>query len=62
MKNDSINKGHKEKKESTLLGYNLSKAQISKQERERKRERIRVNYILTDTYYSNNKEINNEKN
>ena len=49
-------RGHKEKKESTLLGYNLSKAQMSKQERERKRERIRVNYILTDTYYSNTKE------
>lgn len=49
-------RGRKEKKESTLLGYNLNKTQISKQERERKRERIRVNYILTDTYYSNTKE------
>ena len=54
-------RGRKEKKESTLLGYNLSKAQISKQERERKRERIRVNYILTDTYYSNTKETKYEK-
>jgi len=54
-------RGRKEKKESTLLGYNLSKAQMSKQERERKRERIRVNYILTNTYYSNTKETKYEK-
>lgn len=49
-------RGRKEKKESTLLGYHLSKAQMNKQERERKKERIRVNYILTSTYYSNTKE------
>ena len=51
--------GRKEKKDSTLLSYNLSKAVLNKQEKERKREWIRVNYILTPNYYSNTKENKN---
>lgn len=60
MKHDVTIMGRKEKKDSTLLSYNLSKAVLSKQEKERKRERIRVNYILTPNYYSNTKENKNE--
>jgi hypothetical protein len=60
MKHDVTIMGRKEKKESTLLSYNLSKAVLNKQEKERKRERIRVNYILTPNYYSNNKEKKDE--
>lgn len=60
MKHDVTIMGRKEKKESTLLSYNLSKAVLNKQEKERKRERIRVNYILTPNYYSNTKENKNE--
>jgi len=55
-------RGRKEKKESTVLRYShLNKAQIRGQARERKRERIRVNRILTNTYYSNIKETKYEK-
>lgn len=60
MKHDVTIMGRKEKKDSTLLSYNLSKAVLNKQEKERKRERIRVNYILTPNYYSNTKENKNE--
>ena len=60
MKHDVTIMGRKEKKDSTLLSYNLSKAVLNKQEKERKRERIRVNYILTTNYYSNTKENKNE--
>jgi hypothetical protein len=60
MKHDVTIMGRKEKKNSTLLSYNLSKAVLNKQEKERKRERIRVNYILTPNYYSNTKENKNE--
>jgi len=60
MKHDVTIMGRKEKKDSTLLSYNLSKAVLNKQEKERKREWIRVNYILTPNYYSNTKENKNE--
>ena len=60
MKHDVTIMGRKEKKDSTLLSYNLRKAVWSKQDKERKRERIRVNYILTPNYYSNTKENKNE--
>ena len=60
MKHDVTIMGRKEKKDSTLLSYNLSKAVLSKQEKERKRERIRVSHILTPNYYSNTKENKNE--
>lgn len=60
MKHDVTIMGRKEKKNSTLLSYNLSKAVLNKQEKERKKERIRVNYILTPNYYSNTKENKNE--
>lgn len=60
MKHDVTIMGRKEKKDSTLLSYNLSKAVLNKQEKERKKERIRVNYILTPNYYSNTKENKNE--
>ena len=54
-------RGRKEKKESTVLKYTLNKAQIRGQARARARERIRVNRILTNTYYSNIKETKYEK-
>ena len=61
MKHDVKIMGRKEKKDSTLFNYyNLNKAVLSKQEKERKREKIRVSHILTPNYYSNTKENKNE--
>ena len=55
MKHDVTIMGNKVKNEKTIQSYTKAE-RLDKEERERKKERIRVNYILTYDYYRNTKE------
>jgi len=55
MKHDVTIMGNKVKNEKTIQSYTKAE-RLDREERERRKERIRVNYILTPNYYSNTKE------
>ena len=59
MIHDNTIMGRKEKDEKTIQSYTKAE-RLDREERERRKERIRVNYILTPNYYSNPKEKINE--
>jgi|TARA_R100000030_G_scaffold98242_1_gene87961 hypothetical protein len=55
MKHDVTIMGNKVKNEKTIQSYTKAE-RLDKEERERRKERTRVNHILTHDYYRNTKE------